>query len=82
MTEVIRNEQTDFEEARAGVEQAGDAFARGELAGAMLLLDFGRAAAFAEFVFEVTERLDEMTHVSRARDGLRGGGIFGHRRLV
>ena len=42
---IVSEQQSDFEEGRAGVEQGGDAFARGHLAGAVLPLDLGRTAA-------------------------------------
>ncbi len=55
-----------------GSSRRGDAFARGQFARAMLFLDALRAAAFAQFVFEMAQRFDEMPHVSGAGDGLRG----------
>jgi hypothetical protein len=42
---VVGDQQADFEERWRRVEQLGDALARGQLAGAMLLLDFLGAAA-------------------------------------
>jgi len=41
-----------------------------------------RAAALAEFVFEMAQRLDKVPHMRRARDRLRGVVIFRHRALV
>ena len=63
---VVGDEQADFEEARAGIEQVGDAFARRQFAGFVLLLDFRWAAALAESFFELVELLDEMAHVGGA----------------
>ena len=79
---VVSDQQADFEETRARVEQARDAFARGEFAGAVLLLDAFRAAAFPKFLFQMMQRFDEVAHVRRACDRLRGRWFFRHRRLV
>ena len=56
------DQQSDFEEESAGVDQFGDPFARGELPFAMLLFDFLRAAAGAELVFQVLKFGDQRTH--------------------
>jgi hypothetical protein len=74
---VVGQQQSDFEEGRAGVEQRGDAFARGHLAGAMLPLDLGRAAARAQALFEAFQLFDQEAHVRHARDFAGGGGGFG-----
>ena len=68
---VVGDQQADFEEARAGIEQSRDALARGEFAGAMLLLDALRAAAFAQTGLQGVQLLDEMAHVRHAGRGLR-----------
>ena len=53
----------------AGVDELGDALARGELAVAMLLFDFLRAAALAQAFFELVEVLDELAHAGGAGGG-------------
>ena len=45
---VVGDEQSDFKKAGAGIDETGDAFAGCQLAGAVLLLDALRAAAFAQ----------------------------------
>ncbi len=68
---VVGDQQADFEEERAGVEQRRDALARGHLAGAMLLVDARRAAAFAQAVFQLAKLFDQEAHVRLAR-GVHG----------
>ena len=65
---VVGDQQADFEEVRPGSSSAGDAFARGQLAGAMLLFDARGAAAFAQAVFQLCELFDQKAHVRLARD--------------
>ena len=71
---VVGQQESDFEEGRAGVDQGGDAFAGGHFAGAVLALDFGGAATQAEAVFELLELVDEEAHVGDAGDFVCGGG--------
>ena len=66
---VMRDEQSDFEEHRAGVGELRDSLARGELAVAMLLFDFLRPAALAQPVFELLEAFDELPHAGGAGGG-------------
>jgi hypothetical protein len=73
----VGNEQPYLETRAGGVNEAGDAFAGGEFPGAVLLLDAGRAAAFAEAFFETAQLLHEVAHVGGTRgfgDALRSGG--------
>ena len=65
---VVGDQQADFEEEGAGVEQGRDALARGHLAGAVLPLDARRPAAFAQAGFEFLQLFDEEAHVRLARD--------------
>ena len=51
-----------------GSSSAGDALARGHLAGAVLPLDAGRPAAFAQAGFQLLQLFDEQAHVRLARD--------------
>jgi len=60
------DEQADFEEAGAGVEEFRDALARGELARLMLLGDFCGAATGAKAFFEFVKLLDKEAHVGSA----------------
>ncbi len=48
---IVGDEQTDFLEFRTGVDKTRDALARRQFAGAMLLLNALRPAAFAQLVF-------------------------------
>ncbi len=48
------------------VEQPSDAFARRQLARAVLLLDLLRAAAFAELFFQLPQSSDQVPHVRHA----------------
>ena len=64
---VVGDEQADFEEQGAGIEQRGNALARRHLPGAMLALDAGRAAAFAQPVFQRLQLADKQSHLRGAR---------------
>jgi len=63
---IVGDEQADFEEADAGVEEFRDVLARGEHAGLMLACDFGGATTGAEAFFEFVELLDRVAHVGGA----------------
>src|ERR1700720_2855327 len=65
----MRDQQADFEEHRAGVEQLRDSLARCELAVAMLFLDFLWSAAHAQPVLEFVKALDELTHAAGGGGG-------------
>ena len=65
---VVGEQQPDFEEARAGIDQPGDAFARGHLAGAVLAVDFGGSAARPQPLFERFHLVDHVAHVRHACD--------------
>ena len=57
-----------------GSRSLRDALARGQLAGVVLLRDFGGAAARAQALFEFVELFDQMAHVRGAGDGGVGNG--------
>ena len=65
---VVGDQQADLEEARAGVDERGDALARGHLAGVMLALDARLAAALAQARFERLNLFDQVAHVRLCRD--------------
>ena len=65
---VVGDQQADFEKQRARVEQRGDALARRHLAGAVLLLDARRAAAFAQALLQRVKLFDQVAHVRLAGD--------------
>ena len=65
---VVGDQQADLEEARAGIDERGDALARGHLAGLMLALDARLAAALAEARFERLNLFDQVAHVRLCRD--------------
>ena len=73
---VVGDQQADFEEAAAGVDQLPDALARRQLAGAVLLVDARRSAARAEALFERVNLLDQVAHV---RDACKLGSGVGWR---
>ena len=68
---IIGDQQADFLEAGAGIEQAGDALACGELAGAMLFFESGWSAAGAQAFFEAMQLIDQVAHVRGCGDGVR-----------
>ena len=72
---VVGDQQADFEKRRAVVDQLGDALARGELAGGVLLLDFLLPAAQAQRIFQLLIFVHQRAHVVGAD---RGGGSGGH----
>ena len=61
---VVGDQQADFEEQRSGVDQTGDALARGQLAVAVLLLNLLRPAAKPQAVFQIPKFLDQMPHTA------------------
>ena len=63
---VVGDQQADFEEACAGVDQGGDALARGHLAGLVLTIDARLPAALAEAGFERLNLFDKVAHVRLA----------------
>ena len=65
---IVRDQQSNFKEHRAGIQQLRDSLARGELAIAMLLLDFLWPPTQAKPVLQLVKALDKLTH------GARGGG--------
>ncbi len=73
---VVGDEQADFEEARAGIEQFRDTLARRQFTGFMLFGDFRRAATRAQAVFELVELFDQKAHMRGASDRAGGGGGF------
>src|SRR5581483_4441258 len=73
---IIGDQQSDLEEARAGIEQRSDALAGGEFPGAMLLVDSGITASLPQAVFQFPNLFDQMAHVCAAREF--GGGVGGH----
>ena len=58
-----------------GSSRACDALARGELAVAVLLFDFARAAAVAQFFFELLKRFDHLLHAALGRRDGHGSRI-------
>ena len=81
---VVSDQQSDFEETRAGIEQLRDALTCRELAGLVLALDFRNPAAPAQAIFEFVELLDQMAHVCGTGEG--GGSSRrvwgGHKNIV
>jgi hypothetical protein len=75
---VVGQQEADFEEGRARIDQRRDALPCGHLACAMLPLDFGLAAAGAEAFFELVQLVDQVAHVGHARDLVCGGRRFGN----
>jgi hypothetical protein len=67
---IVGNEQSDFEEHGARVEQLGDTLVSRKLSVAMLLLDFLRSSATPEAFLEVVEILHELFHAAG-----RSGGV-------
>src|SRR5262249_1735635 len=65
---IVRDQQPDLEEIRAGVEQRVNALARRHLARAMLPRGAIRAAAFLQTYFELTKLLDLSFDVRFARE--------------
>ena len=57
---VVGDEQADLEKARSGIAEAGDAFARGELALLVLLGDAIRPAALAQLLLERAHSAHEL----------------------
>ena len=75
---VVGQQESDFEERRAGIDQCGDAFARGHLTGAVLALDLGGTAAGAQALFELFQLFDEVAHVGHACNFGRSFRISAH----
>ncbi len=60
---VIGDQQADFEEEAAGIDEFGHAFPRGQLASLMLFFDPRRTTPRTQPVLQFTERGDQLAHV-------------------
>ena len=80
---IVCDQQPDFDEARPRVEQPRNPFARSQFSRAVLLVDPLGSAALPKLIFEVVQRVNQVTHVSLAGDILsvvsRELRSFGHR---
>ncbi len=66
---IVGDQQADFEERRARIEQLRDPLARRHLAGAVLFFDSLGAAAQAQFVFKRLQIFNKLTHLRRTGGG-------------
>ena len=64
---VIGDQQADFEEHGARIDQLCDALPRRQLSFAVLLFDFLRAAAGAKLIFKLFQSGDQRAHMVRWR---------------
>jgi hypothetical protein len=67
----MSDKKADFDKPGAAIEQPGDSLARGQFTGAVLLVDTPGAAAFAKFIFQTMEGIDQVPHVGGSGDILR-----------
>ena len=80
---VIGDQEPDLHKPRARIQQPYNPLTGREFSRAMLLVDALRSAAFAKFVFQQVQRLQQVTHAGGPRncaDGVRA--FVRHLRLV